>query len=564
MSDYPTYDDDNDNEQDVAVSPAADAKTRAEQVALALDYRTGSQGPAAPSYSADVANSRSRVAKILADSLKGLEGTSGLERVGNAAMQVLAGQGKVNFPQAMAAMQQQDVGRAVNIANALSGLSRAENAGQMSMKDRLQLAQRQTEAAARDGNAEARLLEGAISGLSNKYADPAAAQAAAYEYALKWKEQNPSATIRDFPQLAAGMSRDLASKGFKLARQPGEDGADADRGGIVVDENANVVQRKLWVPSKREPLSDIEKQMNLALRANNLGEYDRLYFDNQASLAAKAVRDQLGSEGIKALARVREAHNTAVASFNLFSQIENNLDESPNVTGGAGTVASFVGGVAGFLLQMRNQVGNILNATIAAGGADAEGARRAQAALASPESSDVVGPALNRAMDLPAIKALISQGADADVLRANIVSLAYANAAANDASGRFSDRDVAAGMQQAAAQSSNPTSMRRAMGELRTRLTNNMTALLRNAPVFNEREVSWSPTLNVGAQVDQILRPVRGAASRRGAPPPAPAAAPAPAPAPITPAPNPLEGRTATDAQGNRIRMRNGRWEPVQ
>lgn len=542
------------------VAPAVSAGNRPDAIlqALALAQRTGSQGPAAPSYAADVAQSRSRVAKILADSLKGLEGTSGLERVANAAMQTLAGQGRINFPQAMGAMESQDLGRAVNIANALSGLSRAEGAGQMSTKDILQLVRRQTEAAARSGNAEAQLLEKSVRGLSNKYADPAAASAAAYEYAVKWKEQNPNATINDFNRLASGMSQHVSSLRLKLARQPGGEGAAPDRGGIVVDENDNVTQRKLWVPSKGEPLSDIEKKMNLALRSGNNAEYDRLYFDNQATLASKAVRDQLGPEGTKALARVRDAHRTAVGAFDLFAQIEKNLDEDPNVTGRAGDVASFVGGVAGFLGQMRNQVGNILNATVAAGGPEADGARRAQAALTNPESSEYIGPALNRAINSPTIKALIDQGANADVLKANIVSLAYVNAAANDASGRFSDRDVAAGMAQAAAQASNPTSMRRAMGELRTRYTNNMNALLRSAPVFSEREVSWSPALNIGAQVDQILRPVRGAASRRVAQPAAPATVPAPTPtpAPATPASTTPTPRRFTQEQANEARNR--------
>jgi len=520
------------------VAPAVSAGNRPDAIlqALALSQRTGSQGAAAPSYSADVAQSRSRVAKILADSLKGLEGTSGLERVANAAMQTLAGQGRINFPQAMGAMEQKDVGRAVNIANALSGLSKAEGVGMMSTKDMLQLIQRQTEAAARSGNQEAVLLERAVRGISNKYADPASASAAAYEYAVKWKQENPNATINDFGRMAAGMAQDVAGRGLKLARQPGGEGAAVpDRGGIVVDENDNVTQRKLWVPSKGEPLTDIEKKMNLALRSGNTAEYDRLYFDNQATLASKAVRDQLGSEGTKTLAKVREAHRSAVSAFDLFSQIEGNLDRNSNVYGAAGNVASFLGGVAGFLGQMKNQVGNILSATVAAGGPDAEGARRAQAALTNPESSDAVSAALNRVVSSPMIQALIQQGADADVLKANIMSLAYVNAAANDPGGRFSDKDVAAAIAQAAAQASNPTSMRRALGELRTRYTNNMNALLRSAPVFSEREVSWSPSLNVGAQVDQILRPVR----RRGAPAaatPAPAPTPAPSPAPV-PAP---------------------------
>jgi hypothetical protein len=87
---------------------------------------TGSQNRPLPSNAADLASAQTRVADILMKSLKGMDGTSGLERLGGAAMQTLAGQGKVSLPQSLAAMEQQDVGRAYNIANALAGLSKTQ------------------------------------------------------------------------------------------------------------------------------------------------------------------------------------------------------------------------------------------------------------------------------------------------------------------------------------------------------------------------------------------------------------------------------------------------------
>lgn len=511
------------------MAPRVSAGGRAEAMLRQL-IETGAQGRTMPSNAADLAMAQTRVASILSKALKGMDGTSGLERVGSAALQTLAGQGRVSFPQAMAAMEQQDLGRAYNIANALSGLAKAQGAGAMTPQQMLNYVQRVQESEDRNIRTFDSQLSNEVGAIARGAANPGAV-IAAFRNGLTNAGYDRAQTLEQRREIANRVLQSVASEPFARPRRgAGESVATPDRGGIVIDENDNVTQRKLWVPSKGEPLTDIEKKMNLALRSGNTSEYDRLYFDNQATLASKAVRDQLGTEGVKSLGKVRDAHRTAVSAFDLFSQIEGNLDRNSNVYGVAGNMASFLGGVAGFLGQMKNQVGNILNSTVAAGGPESEGARRAQAALNNPESSDFVSTALNRATSSPIIRALIANGADADVLKANILSLAYVNAAANDPSGRFSDKDVAAGIGQAAAQATNPESMRRAIGELRTRYTSNMNALLRSAPVFSEREVSWSPQLNVGAQVDQILRPVR----RRGA---AAAPAPAPAPAPATPPP---------------------------
>jgi hypothetical protein len=138
---------------------------------LAQDARTGSQGEPRPSYAADIAGARNRISRILASGLRGLEETSGLERVGQAAMQTLAGQGRISFPQAEAAAQQQDLSRAYNIANALSGLAKSEGAGQLTASQRANLLMRGEEGERRErtnfSNNTMTMIRSAVANLEN-------------------------------------------------------------------------------------------------------------------------------------------------------------------------------------------------------------------------------------------------------------------------------------------------------------------------------------------------------------------------------------------------------------
>jgi hypothetical protein len=264
--------------------------------------------------------------------------------------------------------------------------------------------------------------------------------------------------------------------------------------------------------------------MNAALSSGNTSAYDRLYFDNEATLAAKAVRDELGTSGVKDLNKLKEAHRTAVNAFNLFGQIDQQIAANPNVQGRVwGTAVSTLGGAAGAIQQAKGFVGSLLSATVASGGPEADNARRALAAINSPESSADISAALAKVEKNGWFKELVAQGAKADVLKANIAALGYMNAAANDPGGRFSDRDVAAGIEEAAAWSSNPQSLREGLAQLRARYTNNMNSLIRVTPIIGEKEGSWSPTRNIGGEVDFTLRPVR----RRGRAAPATPAQPA-------------------------------------
>ena len=544
------------------VAPAVSAGNRPDAIlqALALSQRTGSQGAAAPSYSADVAQSRSRVAKILADSLKGLEGTSGLERVANAAMQTLAGQGRINFPQAMGAMEQKDVGRAVNIANALSGLSKAEGAGMMSTKDMLQLVQRQTEAAARAGNQEAQLLERAVRGLSSKYADPAAASAAAYEYAVKWKQENPNATINDFGRMAAGMAQDVAGRGLRLARQPGGDGEGGavDIGGPTQGADGQIRHAR-YKKVKGEPMPQWQVQYNAALQIGDIPAANAIIASNVR--AASPIR----AEDRKPFQDFINAHNAAVSTSGLIGRVLRLADENPAALAQVGQLQSFVSSVG-------NQIGSLLQSLSQSETESSE--TRSQARLNldaltnAQERERVYGSSLNCI-----IRQWNLNAQDSAQLRAYFTSLAYAMAQTNDPAGRFSNQDVASAMQQIAATNGDPGALKAVLNNNLSRLSQNMEARRKTTPFFGQARSSWSPSFDV-AGISRAVRQEPGLGSFGYVEPsqapaqapgrvPAPAPAPAPTPAPA-PAPDPLEGRTATDGRGNRIIRRNGAWVPVQ
>jgi hypothetical protein len=501
---------------------------------LAQDARTGSQGEPRPSYAADIAGARNRISRILASGLRGLEETSGLERIGQAAMQTLAGQGRISFPQAEAAAQQQDLSRAYNIANALSGLAKSEGAGRLTAAQELNLLMRGQEGERRErtnfSNNTMTMIRSAVANLENPGEGIAFIDRRMRE--LGAKSETPLDKLAEIRGQALG---ELSSQKFRTKKEgKGGDGAgEFDPGGIKInDETGAVIERKRWVARKGESLTQVQKDMNAALSSGNTSAYDRLYFDNEATLAAKAVRDELGTSGVKDLDKLKEAHKTAINAFNLFGQIDRQLAANPNVQGTIwGTAVSTLGGAAGAIQQAKGFVGSLLSATVQSGGPEAEGARRALAAINSPESSADISAALARVEKQSWFKSLLDQGADADTLKASIAALGYMNAAANDPGGRFSDRDVAAGIAEAAAWSSNPQSMRRGLALLRERYTNNMNSLIRVTPIIGESEGSWSSTRNLGAEIDSIRRPVR----RRGRAAPAAGAPQQPA-APSDPA----------------------------
>lgn len=91
--------------------------------ALKQAANTGSQGAPVRSNAADIASRSDRISRILEKQLD--EATRpGFGDIIASAMDTLAGQGRVSFAGALAQREGQELTRAYNIANALSGLQR--------------------------------------------------------------------------------------------------------------------------------------------------------------------------------------------------------------------------------------------------------------------------------------------------------------------------------------------------------------------------------------------------------------------------------------------------------
>jgi hypothetical protein len=193
------------------------------QALLSQALRTGSQGDARPSYAADAANAQTRVAKILSKSLGELEGSGGLERLGSAAMQTLAGQGRVSLPQVMAAQEQQDVSRAYNIANALSGMAKAARGGAADINpvQLMGLIARNQENARRELEGFQGNVEAQIRTLSSQYDDPAAASQVLRQYLVENGKK-----VKDYAsanKVMAGAAQALSASGLPRKRGAGSE-----------------------------------------------------------------------------------------------------------------------------------------------------------------------------------------------------------------------------------------------------------------------------------------------------------------------------------------------------
>jgi hypothetical protein len=517
---------------------------------LAQDARTGSQGEPRPSYAADIAGAQNRIAKILASGLRGMEEAGGLERIGSAAMQTLAGQGRISFPQAEAAAQQQDLSRAYNIANALSGLARSQNAGQLSAKDQALLSQRRSEAAARMGVAEARNLVSAVDKITSGYANKAAAQEAAWEYIYDWNSRNPGADPGRFSEVMRGTADYVQSRGLALARGRGGAGAGgsgaggggAKADGLYIDEEGQESFRP-YTDSKPTPA------MREANRAYRNGDIET------AISIARGIRSKaMGGAGsasksdekfIDDFEKSLVSTNTA---RNLIRRTKDLVVNSPAATGATGLLSQVVDG---FGAQINNVFGTAVTVR-------PEGNPQASYAISQADFRTQAGVdrSWNRITGgnsslTNSFRWLDQQTAsDAQAIKTNYLLLAFSVARAIDPGGRISDKDVQGVLsalgQRGAGLLSSPEQMSRALGEI--------DAYMLDALESKHGVGSYRPAFREKYPDFDIIRRGAGRLAAPAAPatpaqPAAPAAGAPPAAAPQQPASPAGLSRPATRAE---------------
>jgi hypothetical protein len=523
---------------------------------LAQDARTGSQGEPRPSYAADIAGAQNRIAKILASGLRGMEEAGGLERIGSAAMQTLAGQGRISFPQAEATAQQQDLSRAYNIANALSGLARSQSAGQLSAKDQALLMARRSEAAARMGVAEARNLVSAVDKITSGYANKAAAQEAAWEYIYDWNSRNPGADPGRFSEVMRGTADYVQSRGLALARgRGGAGGSGAGAGGAAlpttVPANGGFYlgadgqeQFRPYTPVGRGSLKEWQILANDRAQRGDIAGAKEI-----VDAQSRRVVEGRGAQGDeRELGKFRTQLAEAKTAIDVMDGMRAAIRQrGAAIMGASGALSSFITGIseqAASLIGMPDVRERIANANRSFNEEllKSEGARGAFAWLSRDNS------------------------AEATALKANLLILGTTLAKALDPNGRLSNQDVQQAMQIVGAQGpallNNPTAMNSALENVESYLVRALENRRSTFPAINK--VYGDPIeLRSGR-----ARPTVGAAPAQ---PAAPAAGVPPAAAPQQPSgsnqptpPRYREGQRARHPDGTTIEFRNGVWERVQ
>lgn len=527
------------------MAPRVSAGGRAEAMLRQL-METGAQGRTMPSNAADLAMAQTRVASILSKALKGMDGTSGLERVGSAALQTLAGQGRVSFPQAMAAMEQQDLGRAYNIANALSGLAKAQGAGAMTPQQMLNYVQRVQESEDRNIRTFDSQLSNEIGAIARGAANPSAV-IAAFRNGLTNAGYDRAQTVEQKREIANRVLQSVANQPFAQPRprrgEGGERGdGDQNIGGPIAAADGGMEFRE-YKKIKGGPWAAWMVSYNEAVRTGRVDEAEAIWRSNTRA-------NLLKPEERKPFESFLNSHQAAKSASDLINMAIPIIDRTPSALATAGRVQSFVDSAA-------QQIGNLLSNVSQNESLSDEArvqARNALKGLATATGrEELYGANLNAIMSR-----IGAAGEDAARLRSIFTSLAYAMAQANDPGGRFSNQDVNAALAQIAGSIGSPGQVKAVLEDRLRIMAQQMESRRQFTPYFNQLQTPWTPDLNVNDIRRRVLREPQlpgmapAPAAQVPAPVPAPAPTPAPAPAPAlapTPAPeiNPAHVRALQD-----------------
>jgi hypothetical protein len=498
---------------------------------------TGSQGRTTPSNAADAASVGTRISKYLEQAVGRLSGEQqGFGDIANALMQVRATGGKVNFEQAMRDIEAKDFNRATNLANAYAALKRADGSGQLSLKDQALIEQRKLDRAAREGNQAAVQLNNAINSAVKDYsrADQPRIREEIMTTIAAWRLSNEGrdASLAQVPEIMRDVLNHVNRLGYRRVGGGGGGGAQAagpSGGGIYMDDE---VQRfRPFVPQGRGGLS---QQQQAANRAFERG-------DEQTALSiARNIEDKAAGRGrggggggggggqlsaadeSKVVTRLGSANSTLMM-----------IDRAKSLVAGGAPV-----GLAEKLSTIAEGVR--AQAKIILGSDD----NRLNAALRSAQNGlDFVIAADKTGETGRAFSWLTSNSsADAQRLKSVLTMIAYSLAKTMDSGGQLSNGDVQNAM--------------RTIGQAGSGILtspNNLIAALEEVANLT-RSNAYSQGMSANIPEERIMSIL----DRR--PPPAAAAGGSGA----APARDPLEGRTAKDAQGNRVIRRNGAWVPVQ
>jgi len=433
---------------------------------LLQGMNTGAQGRATPSYAGEMANSRNRISRILERSLRNMESDKGYGRIGAALSQDISSGGKVPYAVASEQLKGREVGQAVNLSNAITGLSKMGGGGDM--RQMANMLQRRTEQASRQGNHKAQRIEAMVKAASNGFDDSAMAQASMYAFLAKKQKDNPNLDVNELPSLMSeaimdarrqGLGRRVAGRGRGAGGSTLAGGSELPMGddGTPDYEQRIAKPKTAWdraynsqTPESRKLMHDTQtakltgkgKGGGLTVTTNPDGTTTVEVGTGNATTDAKNI-DKFEQSDIEARSVVRT-----------MDRIRGDLDKY-----GANTVG-WLGQAGGFLSDIRAQVTALLKDT------DETGAPRASAALR------------NKFGDIEAWDALlptfVKTGPNAQVMQARFITLAYALASAREPGGRLTEQDVARAMKSLGATGGNPVSIRMVLDDSEAEMTERM------------------------------------------------------------------------------------------
>lgn len=505
---------------------ASPADLAAASRAVNIEAATGAQGKPMPTYASEAANRATAVSRFLEGQLRNLEQPSRFGSIASALAQRMIAPGKT-FSQHLADIEGAPIDRAYKIATAMAGLGK--------QSDQLTPAQllRFTMDAAGKGQKNAQLTLGAADRFAAAYDDPTAAREAYLSVAYEAQQRNPDAgpeILTNPATVAAARARmDASGVGMRQtgrvakaeAATPGATG-----GGPEFDAEGNLVRFTPWTGDK---LTRDEQAANTHFKtfgAASMPGFFKMQEEKARGAAARA--------DVTKVQKMKESIVETNSILRLTDSISRGIADGASV-GGTAMLQLALAGVT-------DQVSQLASAPIKYG----EGANTLQTSvqeLQNPLGARATWARVTGGNEgLKSALSWVDKAPEAQAIKTNMLLLAFSVARAIDPGGRLSNKDV--------------ESVLMALGQAGSGILTNREAMLRAM-----REVEDYAVMRVQDRYNQdralyeknnVILP-----QRRGQTTQAP-------PAQTETQADPLEGRIAEDASGNRIVRRNGRWEPVR
>lgn len=439
--------------------------------ALLQQANTGSQGRPVPSYATEAANVGSRVAKILERNLAEMESDNGWDRIGAGLAADISSGGKLPYAVARQQFEGREVGRAVNIANAMAGLQKF---GQNDIRQLGNLLQRRTEAEARQGNMKAQRINEMVRSAASGFDDSSMAAAHMYGFMARKQKENPNLDANELPGLMAeaimdarrsGLTRKVAGRGGRGSGSGG--GGRVEMPPMAADGSGPDYEKPFAKPKtafeRMWNMSDAETRKNLfkAQQDKLLGKKGE---DGGVTITQNAdgtTTVYLGAGGAKSKNQddLVKAELSATSVVRTMDKIRDDLDKY------GGNIVGWLGSAGGLISDVSAQVQTLLK-----GLPEGRQSDRVRSLFGDVGYWDSVMPAF------------VKTGPDAQVNKARFITLAYAVASAREPGGRLTEQDVARAMHTLGATGGNPKAIAKILDDVEAELVAGINDRRRRTP----------------------------------------------------------------------------------